>query len=108
MLVDHADAERLRVARILDRDLGSIEQKGSLVGRIEAHDAFDERRLARAVLAEKRVECPCGHLDRDVVERGEAAESLGHPKCFEEGPRGGGTAGPASGGASVISARLLA
>ena len=64
-----------------------------LVGDVEAHHAFDERRLAGAVLAEQRVECPGGNLDRDVVERGEAPESLGHADGFQRGPREGGASG---------------
>src|SRR5271166_4345398 len=86
MLIDHADAERLRVARILHVDFGPVEQQGSLVGRIEAHHAFDESRLARAVLAQKRMKRARGYLDRDVVERGETPERLGHSDRFERRP----------------------
>ena len=43
------------------------------VGVVEAHDAFDQRRLAGAVLAEQRVERAGLDLDRHVVERDEAA-----------------------------------
>ena len=56
VLVDHADAERLRVARIAHRDFRAVDQELAFVGRVKAHDAFDQRRLARAVLAEQRVE----------------------------------------------------
>ena len=85
MLIDHADAEGLRVARIFHRDFGSVEKERSLVGRIEAHHTFDERRLARAVFAQKRVKRARRHIDGDVVERGEPPERLGHPHRFERG-----------------------
>jgi hypothetical protein len=83
MLIDHADSERLRVARILHVDFSLVEQKGSLVRGIEAHHAFNEGRLARAVLAQKRMKRARGDLDRHIVERSETPESLGHSYRFE-------------------------
>src|SRR5208283_6179705 len=66
VLVDHADAERLRLARIAHGDFGAVDQELAAVGRVEAHDAFDEGRLSRAVLAEQRVERARRHGDRNV------------------------------------------
>ena len=43
MLIDHADAERLRIPGIAHGGLVAVEQELALVGRVEAHDAFDER-----------------------------------------------------------------
>ena len=51
VLIDHADAQRLRVPRIAHGDLAAVKQELTAVGRIEAHDAFDERRFARAIFA---------------------------------------------------------
>ncbi len=45
---------------------------------VEAHDAFDERRFARAILAEKRVEGAGWDVDRYMIERREAPEPHGH------------------------------
>ena len=89
MLIDHADAERLRVARIAHRDLAPVERERALVRRIEAHDAFDQRRLARPVLAQQRVERASRRLERDIVQRREGAETLGHAEGFERGPARG-------------------
>ncbi len=83
MLVDHADAERAGIARIADRDLLAAEQDLALVGRIEPHDAFDERRLAGAVLAEQRMKLAGLDLHRDVAERDQRPEDLGHADGFE-------------------------
>ena len=104
MLIDHADAERLRVARIAHDDLFAVEQQASAVGRVEAHHAFDQGRLARAVLAEQRMEGAGGNLDRNVVERGEAAEGLGHADRLERrAARVGVGRGSFSAAASVMS-----
>ena len=56
VLVDHADATGARVARIANVDFVAIEHHGAARCLVVAHDAFDERRLASAVLAEQRVE----------------------------------------------------
>jgi len=37
------------------RDFASIEQQLASIRRMEAHHAFDERRLAGAILAEQRM-----------------------------------------------------
>ncbi len=89
MLIDHADAERLSVLGIGDSYLLAIEFDLAFVGRVETHDAFDQRRLAGAVLAEQRVEGAGGHLDRDIVERLEATERLAHVKGFKRGAASG-------------------
>ena len=56
VLIHHANAQRLRVARVADGDLG--RRRAGVrpwSASIEAHDALDERRLAGAVLAEQRM-----------------------------------------------------
>ena len=53
------------------------------VGVVIAHDAFDERALAGAVLAEQRVERARPHLESNIVERDEVAEALGHGDGFD-------------------------
>ncbi len=83
VLIDHADAERAGIARIADRHLGAVEQDLAFVGRVEAHDAFDQRRLAGAVLAQKRMHGAGLDVDGDVFERDQRAEDLGHADGFE-------------------------
>ncbi len=82
MLVHHADAVRACVARIADRHFRAVEQDLAAIGRVEAHDAFDERGFAGAVLAEQRMNRSGLDLDRDVFERDQRAENLGHPDGF--------------------------
>src|SRR5207253_6079726 len=71
-----ADAELLRVARALGTDLAIAEPDAPSVGVMVAHDAFHERALAGAVLAEKRVHRSGLDVERHVVERRERPESL--------------------------------
>ncbi len=78
MLVDHAKPQRRRVLRACDRNLVAIDRDLSRCWVVEAHHAFDERRLAGAVFAQQRVERARRHLDRHVVQRREAAEAHGH------------------------------
>ena len=87
MLIDHADAERLRVARIAHRDLLAVDQHLALVGCVEAHDAFDERRLAGAVLAQQRMKRAGRNLDRHVLERPQRPEDLLMPIVSSDGAR---------------------
>ena len=56
--------------RAVDADLAGV-------GRVVAHDALDQGRLAGAVLAQQRVDAAGGDVERDVLERGERAEALG-------------------------------
>ena len=83
MLIDHADAERLRVLGIAHGGLVPVKQKLALVRRVEAHDAFDERRFAGAVFAEKGVKRACRNVNRHVLKRAQRAEGLAHADRFE-------------------------
>ena len=83
MLIDHADAERLRVPRIAHGDLAPVKQQLTAVGRVEAHDAFDERRFACAVFAKQGVKRTGRNLDRHVLKRAQRAEGLAHADRFE-------------------------
>ena len=83
MLIDHAEAERVRGARIADDLLPVVDHQLAVVGLVIAHDAFDQRRFAGAVLAEQRVERAGPDLQRNLVERGELAEALGHVDRFD-------------------------
>ncbi len=76
VLEDEADAALLRgeLGRVLagDHDLARV-------GRLEARDHAQERRLAAAARAEQRGEGAGRHLQRDVVESDEVAEALRDP-----------------------------
>ena len=63
------------------------ELAGGLV--IEAHDALDERRLARSILAKQRMEGARSDLDRDLIERCEGAEAHGHGSRIDADGVGG-------------------
>ena len=78
VLIDHAEAERVRGARIVDRLFAAVDQDVARVRPVVAHDALDQRALAGAVLAEQRMERSGRHLQRHLVERRELAEALGH------------------------------
>ena len=52
---------------------------------VEAGEAVEERRLARAVRADERDDRLLGHAERDVVDRDEAAEDLRDVRGLEQG-----------------------
>jgi hypothetical protein len=55
-------------------------------GRLDiARQEVDQRRLARAVRADQRMELPAHECDRDAVARREAAEAPRQPTRFENG-----------------------
>src|SRR5271170_623083 len=67
----------------LDGGLGPVELELALVGNVEAHDAFDERRLSGPVLAEERVKRTGRNVDRHVLQGAQGAEGLAHADRFE-------------------------
>jgi hypothetical protein len=83
MLVDHADAMGERILRRVDGHRLAIEQHLAARRGVEAHDAFDQRRLAGAVFAQQSVERARLDIDRDIAECGEMPEDLGHAPGFE-------------------------
>ena len=70
-----------------DLDLAVVQQDLALVGGVVAHGALHQRALARAVLAQQRMEGAGLDLHRDVVECRHRAESLGEADQLE-GRRG--------------------
>ena len=83
MLIDHADAERVRVTRPPDGVLDPSEDDRALVRRVVAHHALDEGAFAGAVLPEQRVKGAGLERERDVVEGDQRAEPLGHARDLE-------------------------
>ena len=67
MLMHHADSQRGRVVRIVDPDDLAVFTDLPCFRLIEAEQDTHQRRLARSVLAEKRVDLALPELKRDVV-----------------------------------------
>src|SRR6185436_15170501 len=77
------DSDSVRLARIGDGYLATVDRYFAGIRSVEACDTLDQGRFARPVLAEEGVESRGSHLDRDVVERNERAEGLSHPENAE-------------------------
>jgi hypothetical protein len=56
----------------------------ALVRLVDAGDAFDEHRLARAVVTAQRSDLPGRNVEVDVVQRLHRAEVLVHAPYFEQ------------------------
>ena len=85
VLVDHAEAEGVGLARVLqlDRVLADAHRTG--VGLVGAHDALDQRALAGAVLAEQRAEAAGPQRQRHVGQHLQRAEGLDRPDHLDDG-----------------------
>src|SRR6185369_8262339 len=70
-------------------DVAALEQDPAAVRRQGARHAIDERRLARAVRADEAQSLARPDLNRDAVERQEAAEALGDAVDLEQRARRG-------------------
>ena len=64
------------------------DDRAALLGRLHAGNDLDQRRLARAVLADQAMDLARLEAEVDVAERVNAAESLGNVAEFEERHRG--------------------
>ena len=76
ILVDDLDAELRGVLRPVDVHLFALEQDLAAVGGVRARDAFDQRRLAGAVVADEGHDLAAPHLEVDVGQRLHRAERL--------------------------------
>ena len=88
VLVDHADAALDRVRRTGDLNGLTVQQDLPLVGFGKAVEDVHERRLARAVLAEQRVDLAGTHIEVDVIVGDDARISLGHAAHLQRGNAG--------------------
>src|SRR5690242_1537627 len=68
---------------MMDLDLAAVQQDLPLVGGVVAHGALHQGALARAVLAQQRVERALLHPHRHIVERRQGAEALGEAHQLE-------------------------
>ena len=91
ILVHEAHAETAEVAglqRQIDRLAVEVEPPAG-IGRMEAGQNLDERRLAGAVLAEQAMHLAGRDAERDPRQRTRAAEGLGDPIELQNGKRHG-------------------
>src|SRR5438034_925548 len=79
-----ANPERRDLVGAEAEERSPAERDAALVGGIEPREDVEERRLSRAVRPDDRRDA---RLEREVhrLQRGEAAEPLGHPSGVEEG-----------------------
>ena len=78
---DHAEilehgrhAERLRVARIAERDRLAVDQYVALVGPVHADENLDQRRLSGTIVAKEAMHLAGIDLDVDILQRAHRAE----------------------------------
>src|SRR6185295_20322664 len=76
VLVHGDDAGRPRLHRRAEAHRDAVEPDLAGIGRLQACDDLDQRRLAGTVLADQRVDCPGRDIERDVSQGLYAAEAL--------------------------------
>ena len=85
VLVDEAQPVRDGVA---ERERLAVELRdGAGIGRVVAGERLDQRRLARAVLADERVDLARADVERRVDQRARGAERLGERADAQDGRR---------------------
>ena len=92
LLVDQRDAEFLRGDRGRYLDRRAVESESASRGTVHAGEDFREGRLARAVLAEERMDLAALQIEIDVAQHLDARELLGDAARRDErriGERGG-------------------
>ena len=77
LLIDHGDPMPPRVCGAANLDPFAFEAELALGGRNRAGEDLDQRRLARAVLAQQGVHFAAPQIEVDVLQRGDAAIFLG-------------------------------
>ena len=92
LLIDHGDAGVGGALLVQAGDRRAVELDRAAVRLIDAGDEVHERRLAGAVLADQRVHLAAPDLERHVVDRAHAGESLddianGEARRIDEGAR---------------------
>src|SRR5260370_9239757 len=76
LLVNDGDPELTGVRRTVNLARGPVQVDATAVPLMYASEDFDERALARAILADQRVRLSRAELERDAVERLGRAEAL--------------------------------
>ena len=79
LLVDDRDARGLRLRGAGEVDRLAVEQEVARIAAVEAGDDLDERRLARAVLADQGVDRAAVEREAARAQRDHGPEGLHHP-----------------------------
>ena len=77
LLKHHGDAEMTRFERRLRRNLDAVDGHCSRGQRDDARHDFGQSRLARAVLADERMDLPAPEIEIDAVDRRDAGIEFG-------------------------------
>ncbi len=85
LLVNQNDAAPLRVDRARQLDRRTVEPDRAASRGQMAAEHLHQRRLARAVLADDRVDLAGARGDRDVAQNLDRAERARQPHCLEDG-----------------------
>lgn len=86
-LVDDGNAQRLRVARVVDLYGFAVEKDLARVHLVDAGEHLHHRRFSRAVLADQRVHLAALELKVAVVQRVNARKVLLYPRiCSRTSP----------------------
>jgi len=78
ILINHADARANRRRRIREMSLPAIHPDLAGVGLLSTGHDFDERRLARAVLAEETMHFAAAQIEARLIQRDDAGVALGN------------------------------
>ncbi len=84
-----ADAERGNAMARHGKQRAAVEGDLAAVAIVQARDAVEERRLARAVGPDQADDAPARHLERHAVESDDAAEAHRHVLYAQQGLRRG-------------------
>jgi hypothetical protein len=76
LLVDHRDAGRAGGGRAVERHRLAVEQHAAGVGAVHTGEDLDQRRLARAVLADQGVRLAGAELEVRATQGGDRTEVL--------------------------------
>ena len=76
VLEDGVDAERASVRHRLELHLLAVDEHPAGIGLVEAGQDLDQRRLARAVVADQAEHLAGAEVERDVLERCHDTEAL--------------------------------
>src|SRR5205085_7725351 len=79
-----ADAGSADLVRPQPLDLGTVEDDGAGIGRVNARDHVEDGGLAGAVRPDEAVDVAFGNLERGMVHRAQAAEGLRDRADLEE------------------------
>ena len=91
MLVDHADAGGLRLARVAEKLRLAVQRHAAFISVVEAHDAFHQGGFAGTVLTQQSVHAAGADAECGIGQRRGLAEALGEAADFQCGSaRGGG------------------